>query len=351
LVVSIENTIEEYKKITLSESAETKQSVEEISSKLVQLTKDIVRDYEEKVRIVQNELAHLEPSKITDENLVEERTRLESILIEEAEKARSVLDSVRNQLRNISSSKDFSDADISTAMEEEITILRERVESDLELNQMGLAVGIIQHEFNSSVKSIQNRLRSLKAWADINEGLKGIYENIKVNFDHLNGYLRLFAPLNRRNNPVEVEIAGKEIFDFIKDIFYQRINDKSNIITIETTKKFNQKKISAIPSTFYPVFVNLIDNAIFWLKDSPEPKVIQLDADETGYYISNNGPEIDIREHEIIFEAGYSKKPNGTGLGLYISREVLRKVGFDIVVDSPKLGKGVTFKVYQILNR
>jgi signal transduction histidine kinase len=347
LVVSLENTIEEYKKITVSETIETRQSVNEISSKILQLTKDIVRDYEEKVRTVQNELAHIEPSKISDDNLVSQRTKLESIIIEESDRAKSILDSVRNQLKNISTTKDFSDAEISSAMEEEITMLRERVEADLELSQMGLAVGIIQHEFNSSVKSIQTQLRSLKAWADINQGLQGIYDHIKLNFDHLNGYLRLFAPLNRRVHPNEVEITGKDIYDFLQEIFLERISERRHNISIEPTKKFNQKKFLGYPSTFYPVFVNLVDNSIFWLKDHPLPRLIQLDADDSGFYISNNGPEIDIRDQEIIFEAGFSKKPNGTGLGLFISKEVLKKIGYDISVDAPKLSCGVTFKVFQ----
>ena len=350
LIVSIENTIEEYKKITLLETADTKQSVEDISSRIIQLTKDMVREYEEKVRFVQNELAHIEPSKITDENLVAERTKLESVIIDEAENTKMILDSVRNQLKYISASKDFSDADISAAMEEEINMLRDRLESDLELSQMGLAVGIIQHEFNSSVKSIQTQLRSLKAWADVNNGLQGVYENIKLNFDHLNGYLRLFAPLNRRNNLVEVEIVGKDIFDFVKEIFLERISEKRHTILLEATKKFNQRKFLGFPSTFYPVFVNIVDNSIFWLKDKPLPRIIQFDVGDSGFYISNNGPGIDFREWEMIFEAGYSKKPDGTRLGLYISREVLRKVGYDIVVDEPKLGEGVTFKIYQKLN-
>jgi len=216
------------------------------------------------------------------------------------------------------------------------------------LSQMGLAVGVIQHEFNSSVKSIQLQLRSLKAWADVNQGLQGIYDHIKLNFDHLNGYLRLFAPLNRRTNPTVVEIAGNDIYDFIKDIFFERISEKGREISIESTKRFNQKKILGFPSTFYPVFVNLVDNAIFWLKDQPSPKIIQFDADESGFYISNNGPEIEIRKHEIIFEAGYSGKPNGTGLGLYISREVLRKVGYDIILETPKLNMNVTFRIHLI---
>lgn len=346
LVVSLENTIDEYKRITISETSETRHSVDNISAKIIKLTKDIVKDYEEKVRVVKNELAHIEPSKITDENLVSERFRLENVLIEESENAKSILDSVRYQLNNISTSKEYSEADITNALEEELTILREKVEADLELSQMGLAVGIIQHEFNSSVKSIQTQLRSLKAWADVNQGLQGIYDHIKINFDHLNGYLKLFAPLNRRANPVEIEMTGKDIADFIRDIFFERISEQRHNITIESTKRFNQTKIFGYPSTFYPVFVNLVDNAIFWLKDKPLPRLIQFDADETGFFISNNGPSLDIRDEEIIFEAGFSKKPNGTGLGLYISREVLKKVDYEIIVDAPKLNEGVTFKIY-----
>lgn len=346
LVVSLENTIEEYKKVTLSETSETRRSVDNISSKILQLTKNIVKDYEDKVRIVQNDLAHIEPSKISDENLVSERTRLENVLIEEAENARTILDSIRTQLYNISVSGAYSDTDITTALEEELILLKEKLEADLELSQMGLAVGVIQHEFNSSVKSIQTELRSLKAWADVNQGLQGIYDHIKLNFDHLNGYLRLFAPLNKRSNPIEVEIVGKDIYDFIKDIFLERISNKRHNISIESTKKFDQKKIMGFPSTFYPVFVNLVDNAIFWLKSKPEPRIIKLDADESGYYISNNGPEIEFRDHERVFELGYSKKPNGTGMGLFISREVLRKVEYDIIIDATRLNQGVTFKIY-----
>lgn len=346
LVVSLENTIEEYKKVTITETSETRRSVDNISSKIMQLTKDIIKNYEDKVRMVQNELAHIEPSKINDENLVSERTRLENVLIEEAENARNILDNIRTQLYNISISGEYTDSDITTAMEEELILLKEKLEADLELSQMGLAVGVIQHEFNSSVKSIQTQLRSLKAWADVNQGLQGIYDHIKLNFDHLNGYLRLFAPLNRRANPIEVEIVGKDICDFIKDIFLERISEKRHNISIESTKKFNQKKILGYPSTFYPVFVNLVDNAIFWLKNRPAPRIIQLDADESGFYISNNGPEIDFREQERVFELGYSKKPNGTGMGLFISREVLRKVGYEIIIDTTRLNQGVTFKIY-----
>ena len=101
--------------------------------------------------------------------------------------------------------------------------------------------------------------------------------------------------------------------------------------------------------TFYPVFVNIIDNAIYWLKQSDVPeKVIRLHADDTGIYISNNGIEIKPQDKERIFELRFSRKPNGRGLGLSISKEVLNAENYDIFVAQPKEGSTVTFKIQKM---
>ena len=70
-----------------------------------------------------------------------------------------------------------------------------------------------------------------------------------------------------------------------------------------------------------------------------------------GFSISNNGPEISSRDYEIIFEQGFTRKPNGRGLGLHISKEVLSKVDYRICVASPQLEKGVTFRIEPIQNQ
>ena len=91
--------------------------------------------------------------------------------------------------------------------------------------------------------------------------------------------------------------------------------------------------------------MNIIDNAIYWLKQSDVPeKVIRLHADDTGIYISNNGIEIKPQDKERIFELRFSRKPNGRGLGLSISKEVLNAENYDIFVAQPKEGSTVTFK-------
>lgn len=97
------------------------------------------------------------------------------------------------------------------------------------------------------------------------------------------------------------------------------------------------------------VFVNIIDNAIYWLKQSDVPeKVIRLHADDTGIYISNNGIEIKPQDKERIFELRFSRKPNGRGLGLSISKEVLNAENYDIFVAQPKEGSTVTFKIQKM---
>ena len=51
---------------------------------------------------------------------------------------------------------------IAEAASEELEELRERLQSDVELSQLGLAVGILHHEFNGTVNSIRHSLKDLK---------------------------------------------------------------------------------------------------------------------------------------------------------------------------------------------
>ena len=45
--------------------------------------------------------------------------------------------------------------------------LRERSEADLELTQLGMALTVINHEFENSIRAVRTSLRRLKSWADV----------------------------------------------------------------------------------------------------------------------------------------------------------------------------------------
>ena len=76
--------------------------------------------------------------------------------------------------------------------------------------------------------------------------------------------------------------------------------------------------------------MNLIDNSLFWLSDQPQSRRVILDEVDGAMVISDSGPGIQERDWESIFEFGFTRKPTGRGLGLYISREVFRRVGYTI---------------------
>lgn len=351
LEMAIDSSIKRYRKETNSSASETTDVVSKLNTDVVNLVKDLRRGYSNKIKQIQTELAKIEPNKLNDFNLVEERSRLESELVNEAENIKNTLENIRYQLDGVILSKDFNKdftkEDVSVALAEELETLREKVDADLELSQLGLAVSSIQHEFRHTTKSLREQIRRLKAWADVNEGLDGIYNVIRTNFEHLDNYLTLFTPLSRRLYKKKVEIYGNDLFKFVRDVFWARISEDRHNIELRVTKSFQKNIFLGYPSTFYPVFVNIIDNAIFWLKDQNQDRIIELDSDDDGMYISNNGPVIDIRDHERIFELGFSKKPSGKGMGLYISKEVLNKVSYDLELISPRLSNGVTFRIFK----
>lgn len=332
--------------------SETNDVVSDVSRKIKDLTNELIIDLDNQIRSVKDQFKLLATDKADNFDLVTERKRMEAEIESISSRNTDVMERIIRQFESFYIEKNedgqiITNDQIAEATSEELEELRERLQSDVELSQLGLAVGILHHEFNGTVNSIRHSLKDLKAWSDVDIKLEGIYKNIKVNFEHLDGYLNLFTPLNRRLNRRREEISLLDIKTFLIDLFKSRL-ERHNI-AFKHTNGFAGRKIYGFRSTFYPVFVNIIDNAIYWLKQSDvSEKVIRLHADDTGIYISNNGIEIKRQDKEKIFELRFSRKPNGRGLGLSISKEVLNAENYDIFVAQPKEGSTVTFKIQKI---
>ncbi len=331
---------------------ETQDVVRDVSSRIKELTSELMIDLDNQILQVKDSFKNLSLRGSSDFNLVEERKRMEDEIDLISSRNKTVMDKIIRQFTAFYISKDengdiITDDDISNALSEELEELRDRVQADIELSQLGLAVGVLHHEFSSTIKSIRGSLKDLKAWSDVNAQLDGVYHNIKVNFEHLDGYLNLFTPLNRRLNRKRELVSLLEIKAFLIDLFKSRFERHG--VKLIHTNGFKKHKLFGFKSTFYPVFVNLIDNAIYWLSKSPnQDKIIRLHADDSGVYISNNGTEIPIQDSEKIFELGFSRKESGRGMGLNISREVLLAENYEIKLDSPRPESTVTFKISKV---
>ncbi|MFH6972251.1 ATP-binding protein [Flavobacterium petrolei] len=342
----------EAKKTNTKKKNETNEVVNDVSKKIKELTSELMLDLDNQIRMVKDKFKHLGTNNVDDFDLVEQRKSMEEEIELISNRNTFVMDRIIRQFESFYIEKSdegeiITNDQISDALAEELDELRERVQADIELSQLGLAVGVLHHEFGSTIRSIRGSLKDLKAWSDVNEKLEGVYKNIKVNFEHLDGYLNLFTPLNRRLNRKREDISLMEIKAFLIDLFKSRM-ERHNI-QFKHTNGFANEKLFGFRSTFYPVFVNLIDNAIYWLNHSDvDQKTIRLHADESGIYISNNGLEIPIQDRERIFDLGFSRKAHGRGMGLNISKEVLNAENYNISNVISKEGSTVTFKIERI---
>jgi len=333
---------------------ETNEIAISVTKRIKDLTSELMIELDNQIKEVKTQFTALSTQHAEDFDLVKERSRMEQEIDEVSKRNTDIMERIIRQFESFYIERDetgqiITPDQISDAMSEELDDLRTRLQSDIELSQLGLAVGILHHEFSSTVGAIRRGLKDLKAWSDVDEKLESTYKNLKINFEHLDGYLNLFTPLNRRLNRRRENIPLMDIKVFLIDLFKSRMERHG--IQFKHTKGFSKVSIFGFRSTFYPVFVNLIDNAIYWLKQSDNPeKIIRLHADENGIYVSNNGPSIPLTDKERVFKLRFSRKPAGRGLGLSISRDVLEAEGYEIIVDNPREKSTVTFKISKVIN-
>ncbi|WP_176458563.1 MULTISPECIES: ATP-binding protein [unclassified Rhodococcus (in: high G+C Gram-positive bacteria)] len=228
-------------------------------------------------------------------------------------------------------------------LEARVESLTERAAQDFELVQIGMAVNIVTHEFENSIRSVRDNLRRLRKWAQQNSELRPLYTDLRASFDHLDSYLKLFTPLHRRLYREPAEIRGVDLIRYLNDVFERKL--ESGRIDLQSSQTFEGLRVRMFPSTLYPVLVNLIDNAIYWLSEYSGPRKITLDKIGNKISVTDSGRGVKLGDEESVFEQGFSRKPTGSGYGLYVAREVLRRDGADIELAASSPDRGARFEI------
>jgi two-component system, OmpR family, phosphate regulon sensor histidine kinase PhoR len=107
---------------------------------------------------------------------------------------------------------------------------------------------------------------------------------------------------------------------------------------------------SGAPDRIQQVLVNLLDNAVKYGGDGTVSVRVEPANGVVRILVADTGPGIPFGEQQRIFEKFYRSGPEltratgGTGLGLYISRELVQRMGGRLEVRSQP-GAGATFVV------
>lgn len=157
-------------------------------------------------------------------------------------------------------------------------------------------------------------------------------------------FVREFKNLSQRPQPNLTQVKVKKLLEEMAVLQKKELID--NKIKIVINIEPEDLIISADKSMIEQVIINLVKNAMQSFSEQNE-KVIQLKAylDEKTrpiISVSDNGDGIDPEALERIFVPFYSTKKTGSGIGLSLSKQIMRQHEGRITVKS-KLGEGTEF--------
>ncbi len=172
-------------------------------------------------------------------------------------------------------------------------------------------------------------------------------ENIAAKMDKTLVKLSLINTINQENlliEPIKISQIIQKTFD--------RFAELSQVCAVELLCDCSETiSVISAPELLSMVFDNVIENGIFYRSNGRNGKPFVKITAETGgenllIRVLDNGIGIEAQYHELIFDMFFrgSEASKGNGLGLYVARKAVEKIGGRIGVESEP-NKGTTFMI------
>jgi len=266
---------------------------------------------------------HLEIKKRIDE--------LDRIFLELKDAIDEKYDSLITHVENLSF--DIDDDFLVGWYKDQYEKINEKVEALHELAQLGMAIEIIDHQFNVLYAKMSDAILFFQKFAKRYPDVEYNYNQLRQAFEHMETNHQLLTPLYRTMRRTRTEIRGSEIKEYLQEFFDRKL--KRYHIQLSTSQSFDKYTFFTYESIIKPVFINIVNNAIYWLIPS-ENRRIHITAEDGRILIMNSGVKIEPADLEDIFTLFYSRKPDGRGIGLYLAKTNLHTIGFEIYATNDK---------------
>ena len=222
-----------------------------------------------------------------------------------------------------------------------------------DLAAVGLSVETASHDMsmmlNKGVDAVDNLIKDIEGGLLTDEQIENELHTIRGMFSFVKDRMRdiqlLFKSSKQRRRPIRVSDLLEKVEKIYKrTLLREHIDYSVNTIGAPIIA-------SCTDAVILQLLINLFDNSVYWLTspDVVDRKiVITLDGDKKQLIFSDNGPGIHEDDKPFIFEAFYSGKEDGRGLGLYIARQLLQRMGYSISlaeISSEKVLNGANFVI------
>lgn len=200
--------------------------------------------------------------------------------------------------------------------------------------------GIVEEEIKPHIEEENGQALSKEQLSDIHLSL----QTISKRSEGLIHFVKEFRSLTSIPKPRPVQIDVRCLLEELSTLHRKEISDKG--ITLSISVYPEDLTLSADKNMIEQVLINLLKNAIQAFEEQEE-KRIELraylsDKSRAIIAISDNGSGIDPEALEKIFIPFFTTKKTGSGIGLSLSRQIMRQHQGTLTVKST-VGKGTEF--------
>lgn len=198
---------------------------------------------------------------------------------------------------------------------------------------------VLAHEIKNYLAVVGVSCEHLAASAQNREGrvptaLRSI-ARARGQIEHLLGLLRLAAS-EPRPEPADLTVVTVEQLALLEPVLERDGIRVELVLTRPLPVRLDRRQIGQ-------VILNLLKNGCEAMPDGGRLEVITRKEDrEVRLEITDSGPGITPETRERLFTPFFTTKPEGTGLGLYVSREILRRHGGGLSLETPEEPGGVS---------
>jgi two-component system, NtrC family, sensor histidine kinase PilS len=229
---------------------------------------------------------------------------------------------------------------------EDLTALDDRIQQT-RLAALGRLSASIAHEIRNPVGAISHAAQLLQEDPTLSDANRRLGEIVKSNAERVSTIIGNVQQLARRETtrPERMPL-GEWLSDFIEEFVGTGGHAKGQLVA-ELPEPDLEVRVD--PSHLRQILWNLCENAFRYSVQSPEDKVEVrigrlIGSNRPFLEVLDRGPGIDPTMADRIFEPFFTSRTSGTGLGLFIARE-LAQCNRALLVFEPRAGGGSVFRV------
>ncbi len=229
---------------------------------------------------------------------------------------------------------------------EDLTALDDRIHQT-RLAALGRLSASIAHEIRNPVGAISHAAQLLGEDSNLSDSNRRMSEIIKTNAERVSTIVGNVQQLGRRETTrPERMLLGEWLTDFLQEFINTGGHAPGQLVT-ELPEPDLEVRVD--PSHLRQILWNLCENAFRYSvrsdDDRIEVRIGRLAGSHRPFLeVLDRGPGIDSTISDRIFEPFFTSHASGTGLGLFIARE-LAQCNRALLVFEPRTGGGSIFRI------